>query len=152
MSMESADFTCGKIFPKMIKFMLPILGALVLQAMYGAVDILIVGWFGTKSGISAVSTGSNIVNLVIFTIAGLSMGITVLIGRYIGEKREDKIGRVIGGAICLFAVLSVIIAIFMLVFAKGLANLMQAPQEAVDLTVQYVRICGGGIFLSLIHI
>lgn len=151
MSRESEDFTSGKIFPKMIKFMLPILGALVLQAMYGAVDILIVGWFGTKSGISAVSTGSNIVNLVIFTIAGLSMGITVLIGRYIGEKREDKIGRVIGGAICLFAVLSVIIAIFMLVFAKGLANLMQAPQEAVDLTVQYVRICGGGIFFIIAY-
>lgn len=85
--MEDKDFTCGSIPKKMIKFMVPILGALILQAMYGAVDILVVGWFGTKAGISGVSTGSNIVNLVTFTITGLAMGITVIIGRYIGEKK-----------------------------------------------------------------
>ena len=73
------DFTQGAIVPKLLKFMLPILGALILQAMYGAVDILIVGRFGTTAGISGVSTGSSIVNLVTFTITGLSMGITVLI-------------------------------------------------------------------------
>lgn len=53
--------------------MVPIFGALVLQAMYGAVDILVVGRFGTTAGISGVSTGSNIVNLVTFTITGLTM-------------------------------------------------------------------------------
>lgn len=73
------DFTQGAIVPKLLKFMLPILGALILLAMYGAVDILIVGRFGTTAGISGVSTGSSIVNLVTFTITGLSMGITVLI-------------------------------------------------------------------------
>ena len=97
--MESSknDFTRGSIPKKMLKFMVPVLGALVLQAMYGAVDILVVGWFGTTAGISGVSTGSNIVNLVVFTVTGLSMGITVLIGRYIGEKQERKVGKVIGG-------------------------------------------------------
>lgn len=103
MSENRNDFTQGNIVVKMLKFMMPILGALVLQAMYGAVDILVVGWFGTTAGISGVSTGSNIVNLVIFTIAGLSMGITVLIGRYIGEKSPKRAGKVIGGAICLFS-------------------------------------------------
>ncbi|MBQ7983687.1 MAG: MATE family efflux transporter, partial [Clostridia bacterium] len=78
------DFTEGSIFRKLIAFMIPILGALILQAMYGAVDMLIVGWFGTDVGISGVSTGSGIVNLVTFTVAGLSMAVTVLIGRYLG--------------------------------------------------------------------
>ena len=57
------NFTEGSIPKKLIAFMLPVLGALVLQAMYGAVDLLIVGQFGTEEGISAVSTGSNIINL-----------------------------------------------------------------------------------------
>lgn len=148
---NKSDFTQGSILKKMLKFMIPILGALVLQAMYGAVDILVVGWFGTTAGISGVSTGSAVVNLVIFTVTGLSMGITVLIGRYIGEKREEKVGKVIGGAICFFAVLSVLIAVGMLVFARPLAILMQAPEEALDLTVTYVRICGGGIFFIVAY-
>ena len=59
------DFTQGSIFGKMMRFMLPILGALVLQAMYGAVDMFIVGRFGSNAGISAVSTGSQIMNMVL---------------------------------------------------------------------------------------
>lgn len=145
MSDNKNDFTEGSITSKMIRFMLPILGALVLQAMYGAVDILVVGKFGTTAGISGVSTGSNIVNLVVFTMAGLAMGVTVLIGKYIGEGRQEKVGKVIGGAVCFFAAASVVIMVLMLVFARPIAILMQAPQEALDLTVQYVRICGGGI-------
>lgn len=145
------DFTQGSILKKLIRFMLPILGALILQAMYGAADILIVGKFGTTSGISAVSTGSSIVNMIIFTVAGLSMGITVLIGRYIGEKNPQNIGRLIGGAICFFTLFSVVIAILLLTLARPAAMLMQAPEEALDLTVQYVRICGGGIFFIIAY-
>ena len=100
------DFTQGNILKKLVLFMVPIFGALVLQAMYGAVDLMIVGWFGTTAGISAVSTGSNLINLVVFTVTGLSMGITVLISRYIGEKKQERIGKVIGGVIWFFAILS----------------------------------------------
>ena len=55
--------------------MVPVLGALVLQAMYGAVDLLVVGKFGTDAGISGVATGSNIVNLITFVIPSLTMGV-----------------------------------------------------------------------------
>jgi len=151
MESNKNDFTRGNILKKMLKFMVPVLGALILQAMYGAVDILVVGWFGTTAGISGVSTGSNIVNLVVFTVTGLSMGITVLIGRYIGEKEDQKAGKVIGGAVWFFAVLSVILAAVLLIFARPLAILMQAPEEALDLTVTYVRICGGGIFFIVAY-
>ena len=63
---DKADFTQGSILGKLIPFMIPILGALVLQAAYGAVDLLVVGRFGTTSGLSAVSTGSQVLNLVTF--------------------------------------------------------------------------------------
>ena len=145
------DFTQGDIVPKMIRFMLPILGALILQAMYGAVDVLVVGQFGTTTGISGVSTGSNVINLVIFTVAGLSMGVTVLIGKYMGEQRPEKIGKVIGGAIVFFSSLSLVLAVFLLLMAGPLARLMQAPEEAFDLTVLYIRICGGGILFIVAY-
>ena len=151
MAENKNDFTQGSIVSKLLKFMIPILGALILQAMYGAVDILVVGHFGTTAGISGVSTGSGIVNLITFTITGLTMGVTVVMGQYIGEKKPDKVGQVVGGAICLFLAMSFIIAITMLIFARPLALLMQAPEEALDLTVLYVRICGGGIFFIIAY-
>lgn len=141
----SDDFTQGSIAGKLIRFMIPILGVLVLQAMYGAVDLLVVGQFGTKAGISAVATGSNIVNLVTFLITGLTMGVTVLIGRYLGEKQVKRIGKIIGGAVSFFAVLAVVLMVFLLVGAPIFTRLLNTPKEAFDLTVTYIRICGAGI-------
>ena len=139
------DFTQGGIAGKLIRFMIPVLGALILQAMYGAVDLLVVGQFGTSAGISAVSTGSNIVNLITFVISSLTMGVTVLISRYLGERSEQRIGNVIGGAICFFAAFAVFMMVIMLCFAPQFAGWMRAPEEAYALTVDYIRVCGGGI-------
>lgn len=151
MNEQLDNFTQGSIPVKLVGFMIPVLGALVLQAMYGAVDLLVVGQFGTTAGISAVSTGSNVINLIVFTMAGLAMGVTVLLGQYIGENRSEKCGRVIGGAICFFTAAAVFLTVFLLACARPLALLMQAPKEAVDLTVLYVRICGGGIFFIIAY-
>lgn len=141
----SDDFTQGSIAGKLIKFMVPILGALILQAMYGAVDLLVVGQFGTSAGISAVSTGSNMINLVTFIIAGLTMGVTVLISRYLGERTPEKIGKVIGGAVAFFLLLAVVLMVLLLIFAPVFSGWLNAPREAYDLTVVYVRICGAGL-------
>jgi putative MATE family efflux protein len=141
------DFTCGSIPKKMILFMIPILGSLILQAMYGAVDLMVVGQFGTTSGLSGISTGSNIMNFATFVVSGLAMAVTVLISRYIGMDRKDKLGKLIGATIALFSTIAIIITIALIIFARPLAVLMQAPEEALDLTVQYVRICGGGFLL-----
>lgn len=148
---DKNDFTQGNVFKKLICFMLPVLGALVLQAMYGAVDILVVGRFGTTAGISGVSTGSSVINLVVFVVTGFSVGVTVLMGRYLGEKRPERVGKIVGGAICFFAVLAAVVTVIMLVLAEPLARLMQAPEEAVELTIQYIRICGGGIVFIIAY-
>ena len=131
--------------------MLPILGALVLQAAYGAVDLLVVGRFGSTSGLSAVSTGSQVLNLVTFVVTQLAMGITVLIARYLGEKRQEQIGMVLGGAAVVFALISAGLFIVMVGLARPISVLMQAPEEAVNLTASYVRICGSGIFFIVAY-
>lgn len=104
---ERSDFTRGSILQKLFWFMLPILGALVLQAAYEAVDLLVVGRFGSTSGLSAVSTGSQVLNLVTFVVTQLATGITVLIARYLGEKNPKQIAPVLGGASLVFALISV---------------------------------------------
>ena len=131
--------------------MMPVLGALILQAAYGAVDLLVVGRFGSTSGLSAVSTGSQVLNLVTFVVTQTAMGITVLIARYLGEKRPEQIGSVIGGSAIVFTIISVILFVVMVGFAHPISVLMQAPVEAVDLTATYVRICGGGIFFIVAY-
>ena len=73
--------------------MIPVLGTLILQAAYGAVDLLVVGRFGSTSGLSAVSTGSQVLNLVTFVVIQFAMGITVLIARYLGEKNRSRSAR-----------------------------------------------------------
>ena len=148
---DKSDFTQGSILKKLILFMMPILGALILQAAYGAVDLLVVGRYGTTSGLSAVSTGSQVLNLVTFVVTQLSMGITVLIARYLGEKRPKQIGSVIGGAAVVFAGISIVLFILMVFFAHPISVLMQAPKEAVTLTSTYVRICGSGIFFIVAY-
>lgn len=131
--------------------MIPILGALVLQAAYGAVDLLVVGRFGSTSGLSAVSTGSQVLNLVTFVVTQLAMGITVLIARYLGEKKPEKIAPVLGGAAIVFALISVGLCVILVCFARPISVLMQAPEESLDLTVSYVRICGCGIFFIVAY-
>lgn len=151
MNNSKSDFTQGSILGKLLPFMMPILGALVLQAAYGAVDLLVVGRFGTTSGLSAVSTGSQVLNLVTFVITQFAMGITVLSARYIGEKKPQYIGALIGGATIIFAIVSAVLFVIMIGFSQPIAVLMQAPEEAVELTSTYVRICGGGIFFIVAY-
>lgn len=151
MTTDQADFTQGSILKKLSRFMLPVLGALVLQAAYGAVDLLVVGQFGSTAGLSAVSTGSQVLNLVTFVVTQLAMGVTVLIARSLGEKREGQIGAILGGATVVFAVLSVGLFCLLVGFARPIAVLMQAPEEAVGLTVSYLRICGCGIFFIVAY-
>lgn len=151
MKNNNSDFTQGSILKKLILFMIPILGALVLQAAYGAVDVLVVGRFGSTSGLSAVSTGSQVLNLVTFVVVQFAMGITVLIARYLGEKRPEQIGSVIGGAAVVFAIISIVLFIAMVFFARPISVLMQAPEEALTLTTSYVRICGSGIFFIVAY-
>lgn len=151
MKSDKSDFTQGSILQKLVLFMLPVLGALVLQAAYGAVDLLVVGHFGSTSGLSAVSTGSQVLNLVTFVVTQFAMGITVLIARYLGEKRPQYIGQVIGGSIVVFALISAVLFVVLVGFARPISVLMQAPEEALGLTSGYVRICGAGIFFIMAY-
>lgn len=141
---QSSNFTEGKIYVPLIKFAVPVLFAIFLQAMYGAVDLLIVGQFGAAADVSAVATGSHVMQSITSIITGLAMGTTILVGQRLGQKRPDEAGNVIGCSICIFAVAALLLTVTVVPFAPALSRVMQAPQQAFDSTVLYVRICGAG--------
>lgn len=141
---KNNSFTHGSILLPLLKFAVPVLGALILQAMYGAVDLLVVGRFGTSAGVSAVSTGSQLMHTITVVITGLSMGTTILMGQHIGAGERERAGDIIGSAICLFGILGVLISIIVPLCSSFLASLMQAPAQAFAQTVKYVSICAGG--------
>ena len=141
---QHLDFTNGKILSKLLAFAVPIFAALFLQAMYGAVDLLVVGKYAETADISAVATGSQIMHTITGLLVGLSTGITVLIGQQIGEGSPREAGRTIGTGIVLFTLVAAAFTAVFVLFASPVCVLMQAPEQAFTPTVSYVRICSAG--------
>ena len=132
---KAQNFTEGKIFSPLIRFALPVLLALFLQAMYGAVDLLIVGQFGGENAdvfVSAVSTGSQIMMTLTFLITGLAMGLTVYVGEKIGAGKREEAGEIIGSGISLFGIISLVLTFVMFFASSALTKMMHAPAEAFD--------------------
>lgn len=148
---NSTTFTEGKIMKSLIVFAMPVLMALFLQAMYGAVDLLIVGKFATPSDVSAVSTGSQIMMTLTNLISSFAMGTTILLAQQIGCGERKKGGKTVGTAIVMFAVIAVVMTVVLVIFAGQISSIMNAPDEAFDKTVEYVRICGGGMLVIVTY-
>lgn len=141
---QTRSFTEGRIFAPLIRFALPVLLAIFLQTMYGAVDLLVAGQFGTAADVSAVSTGSQLMHSVTIVITGLAMGLTVFVGREIGSGHRNEAGEIIGNGIWLFGVIAAALTVVMVGSASMLAEMMQAPEEAFGKTVAYITICSAG--------
>ncbi len=132
------------VLPSLLRFAVPVLLALLLQALYGAVDLWAVGVFGSTADISAVSTGSQTLMIVTGAIAGLSMGSTILLGRRVGRRDSEGSGQVVGSSVKLFCLLGTVLSVVMVFAAEPIARVMNAPDEALKQTTGYIRICGGG--------
>jgi putative MATE family efflux protein len=141
------NFTTGGIAGPLVRFALPVLAALFLQAMYGAVDLLVVGQFADKADVSAVATGAHIMMTLTNLVASLSMGATVLLGQQIGEGKAKQGGATIGACIVLFGSIGLALTALTVPGAGLLASVMQAP--AMELTTTYIRICGMGMLVII---
>ena len=142
------NFTKGKILSPLLKFMVPVFLAMLLQAMYGAVDLLIVGQFAQSLDVSAVSTGSQMMMTITNLVTSFAMGTTILLAQRIGEGRGRKGGEVVGTGICLFGAIAIAFTLLVPILAGPLSRVMNAPDEAYEATVSYIRICGfGSVFI-----
>lgn len=145
------NFTTGSISKKLIKFTLPILATLILQVLYGAVDLLIVGNFALPSDVSAVSTGAQFISVFINLIAGLATGTTILIANKVGACEYKSIGKVIGAGIFIFIIIGIILTFILGLNGNFFASLINAPPEAFSKTSIYISTLGYGSFFLVAY-
>lgn len=142
---ENNDFINGKITPALVRFAIPIFGTVLLQFLYGIVDMLIIGNSCDKTSVSAISVGSLITYVATVLINGLISGFAVLLGNSVGKGDKEKAGEVIGTALAFFGGLAVVMTIGMALLTPYLVKFMKTPEESFDKTVQYVFICSLGM-------
>ena len=141
---KNYDFTQGPILGPLLKFIVPIFFALALQALYGAVDLAIVGKFAETGDISAVANGADFMHMIIVLVANLATGVTVLLGQKLGAGEKEEAGKIVGASIVLFAIIALIPTVLCTVFAGGIVRLLQVPAEAFIPCETYIAICAGG--------
>lgn len=149
--MNENRLTEGNILSSLLRFAIPVFAALFLQAMYGAVDLLIVGKYAEIADQSGVATGSMFTTSFANVITCFAIGVTVLIGEAIGSGRKERASKGIGTGIVLFAIMSVIATLVLFLFAEPIALLMHVPEDALAQTTDYIRICGGGIIFIIAY-
>lgn len=141
------DLTRGSMLKNLFSFAFPFLLANFLQALYGAVDLWVVGKFGGgKIAVAAVSNGSEVMHLVMSFIMGITTGATVLIGNFFGAGDKRNTSRSIGMVLSFSALLGVIATGIMIFLSPLLAKLLRTPEEALSRTIEYLQICSGGVF------
>lgn len=146
--MNKNNLTEGSIGKTLFLFAIPFLIANILQSLYGAVDLFVIGKFCGARSVAAVSTGTQVTQIITSLITGLTLGSTIIIGEYMGKRKPDKVKETIGTTLTLFAVVAVILTVLMLLFERPLLTILQTPKESFELTVTYVAICSlGNIFI-----
>lgn len=140
-----ARLTEGSVWGTILRFSLPFLLANLLQALYGASDLFMVGRFADSAGVSAVSTGGQVMQTITGLSVGLTTGGTVLIGQYYGARRGRDLVDAVKTCLLLFGLLSAAMAAGTLWFLDPICALMQVPAEALPLAREYLRICACGI-------
>lgn len=146
--MKENDLTKGNIFQTLLLFAVPFLIANVLQSLYGAVDLFVVGKYCSAESVAAVSTGTQVTQIITSLITGLTLGSTILIGDYMGRKEYEYVKKTIGTTLTIFAAAALVLTVLMLMFERQLLIALKTPQESFSLTMEYVTVCSlGNIFI-----
>lgn len=145
------DLTQGSVGKQLIKFATPFLLSNLLQALYSVADMIIVGQFCGKTGITGVSIGSQINILVTGAAMGLSVGGTVLIAQYGGQKMFGEQRKTIGTMTTLYMILAVVLTAVMMFLCNPLLTLLNTPASAYSEAADYYNICMGGMVFMFLY-
>lgn len=142
---KSRSLTQGAVLPAVVRFAVPMFLSLLLQTLYGTVDVLVIGNFGSTAGVSAVSTGSQVLMLATYLIAGFTTAATVLLGQHLGAGEDKAAGKVVAGSLPVFAAASVFFAAVLLALHRYILELLNVPEQAMEQAAVYTVICCIGI-------
>ena len=148
---REVDMTSGPLTGKIIVYTIPIILSGVLQLLFNAVDMIVVGNFAGKAALAAVGSTSSLTNLLINLFIGVSVGANVLTAHCIGAKVEYETNRVVHTAIMTSIVSGVFLAVFGFFTVKPLLHLMGTPDEVLPLSTLYMRIYFAGMPVIMIY-
>ena len=134
------DMCNGTIMDKLISFSLPLMLSGILQLMFNAVDIIVVGRFSGSQALAAVGSTSALINVFTNLFIGISLGANVLTARFYAAGREKEVSETVHTAITLALVSGIVMALVGLVFSKGALALMGTPDDVIGLSALYMRI------------
>lgn len=153
MSKNNMDMTSGNLFKKIILYSIPIVLTSLLQLLYNACDLMVVGKFaenGTQALAAVGGTGA-LINLVISLFIGLSIGASVSFARSIGKQDYDRANRAVHTAVSVSVLASIIITIVGILLTRTFLEWMNCPDNVIDLSTLYVQIYFGGTFFNLLY-
>ena len=134
------DMCNGSIMDKLISFSLPLMLSSILQLMFNAVDIIVVGRFSGSQALAAVGSTTALINIFTNLFIGISLGANVLAARYYAAGRNKEMSETVHTAITLALISGVVMAFVGLIFAKGALELMGTPEDVIRLSTLYMRI------------
>ena len=140
------DLTVGSVPKTLLSFALPLFLSGLLQTVYNMVDMIVVGNVVGPNGLAAVSIGGDFLMILTFIAIGFSNAGQILISRFVGENRKDKVSKMIGTLFSLLLTLAFIMTIISLLMYKNVLNWLHTPQEAYDMASSYVVTCILGLF------
>ncbi len=143
------DLTEGDVNRHIVRFASPLLLSNVFQALYNAVDMLFVGKYMGTEGISAVSISGTVINILLMTIAGMSVGVSVVIGAHSGKGDQAGVKKAAGTAISLYAICALAISLLGLLLSPVILRLVSTPEEAFPHAVGYLRIMFTGVVFTM---
>ena len=147
----SIDMCNGSILPKLLRFAIPLMCSSILQLLFNAADVVVVGRFCGENSLAAVGSTTSLINLLTNLFIGLSVGANVLTARYYGAKENRHLHDVIHTAVALSLISGIILTIFGVVFAKQILQWMQTPKEVIALSTMYLRIYFMGMIATMLY-
>lgn len=134
------DMCTGSVYTKMLLFAMPLMCSSILQLLFNAADIVVVGRFAGDNALAAVGSNTALINLFTNLFVGLSVGTNVLTAQFYGAKKEKELRETVHTSILLSVYSGLVLTVVGFVAARSLLELMQAPAEVIDLATLYLRI------------
>ncbi len=145
------DMTEGPIFSKLLKFSIPLIASSVLQLLFNAADVVVVGRFAGDNSLAAVGSTGSLINLLINLFMGLSVGTNVVVAHYFGAKKFNELQDTIHTAVLVSIYSGLILTVVGVLGAKPILTFMQAPTDVLNLAAVYLRIYFGGITATMVY-
>ena len=134
------DMCNGSIMDKLISFSLPLILSGILQLMFNAVDIVVVGRFSGSEALAAVGSTTALINVFTNLFIGISLGANVLAARFYASGKDEEMSETVHTSILLALISGIIMAFLGVIFARICLELMDTPEDVIDLSALYMRI------------